>query len=159
MSARTLSAVRQMLFTALTTPPLTYTVNNGAPQTVPAANVFTIPPFDMLDTQNRPSPLINFQVIGRGPVSLQLEDRRIEIKVWVSGTTGDDDDVTEIMAAIYGLIESPNADGVSPLSRVATGTTLGVLIREVRAIDASAPAFDTISQRIYVDASFSAIAR
>lgn len=158
MSARTLQAVRQAIFTALTVPPLTYTINNGSPVTVPAANVFTLAPYDMGDKPIKPDPLVNFEVTGRGAQSLQLADRRVQIKVWVSTSMGSDDTVTEIMAAIYGLLESPNADGVSSLSRAATGQTLPVTIREVREIDSIGATFDIKSQRIYADATFHAIA-
>lgn len=158
MSARTLSAIRQAVYTALTSPLLTYTVNNGSAQTLPAANVFPMAPFDMGDGSTKPDPLVNFQVTGRGKPSLQLSDRRIVIKVWVSTASGSDDTVTEIMAAIYGVLESPNAEGVSPLSRAATGSTLAATIREVRETESIGATFEMMTQRIYADATFSAIA-
>jgi hypothetical protein len=157
MSARTIQAVRQSLYSALTNPPLSYQVNSGAIQTVPAANVYTMAPFDMPENADKPDPLVNFTVLGRGVESLQLYSRRIEIKVWVSTLTGSDDDVTEIMAAIFGLIESPNSEGVSPLSRAATATTLAVVVREVREIESIAPTYEVSTQRVFADATFHAI--
>lgn len=159
MSApRTLTAVRQAIYAALTSPLLTYVVNGGAPITIPAANVFPIAPFDMGDGSAKPDPLINFQVTGRGKPSLELADRRITIRLWVSTASGDDDVVTEIMAAIYALIESPNAEGISPLSRAAGSGTLATIIREVRETDSYAPTFEGQTQRIFADATFAAIA-
>jgi hypothetical protein len=56
-------------------------------------------------------------------------------------------------------IESANAEGVNALSRSASSTTLPVSIADITEVDQFPPQYEMVSQRTYITALFSAIAR
>ena len=156
MSLRTIQAARQAIFNILTTTPLTYTVNNGQMQTVPLANIQSSAPWTLGATEP-PDPLISFVVSSNGVGELILDDRRIEIKLWVSTKVGAGDHVTEIYEAIRLRIVS-GSEGISPLSRSATGSTLACNITEVHEKKVMYPEFEKDSSRWYISATYSAVA-
>lgn len=161
--SRLIPAVRQAVGAALTSPPLTYAINNGSPQTLPTANIKPRAPW--VGSGARPDPMVNFAVSSRGTVSLALADRHLTLKVWVSATGGSaptdppgDDLVTEIYEAVRGRLISPDNSGRTLWSRASAGSTLGVVIRECRETMMLAVDFDKDSNRWYCSAEFNVFA-
>ena len=153
---RTVPALKQVIGDALTVPPLTYTVNDGAPVTLPDANVFGSAP---VDVANPPDPLVSFTVGSRGSKSLELSSRELEIKVSVSSAAPNGDDIVdELYEAIRARLVSPDGGGRHPLSRAATATTLPIAIATIRETSALPPMFEDRSSRWYVTATFLCIA-
>lgn len=154
---RTIAALRQAVFAALTSPALSYTVNNGAPQPLAAGNVR--PGGQFVGAGVAPDPFVSFEISAGPTISLAIADRRVHIKVAVSSAAaGGDDLVTEILEGVRArLISGP--EGISALSRAATGSTLPVTVREIREVGTPlGAAFESVSQRWYASTEFSAIA-
>ncbi len=153
---RTIPSIRQAIYAALTTVPLTYAVNNGSPQTLDGSHIFGAAPVDVPEP---PDPLVSVTVGGRGETSLQIAFRNLEIRVSVSSSqSGADDIVTEIYEAVRARLISPNAEGASPLSRTATGSTLAAIIATIKETNSMPAAFEPTSQRWYVNATLEAVA-
>jgi hypothetical protein len=154
---RTLQAARQGFFAALTTPPLTYQIDAGPPQTLPIENVWRCEPVDV--PEPKPDPLVCISVADAGRASLAIPMRNLDIALNISSALpGADDIVTELASAVVGLLESPDPSGAHPLSRAATAQTLPISIAQVRSSGISASRFDPVSQRWYVTASFHVVA-
>jgi hypothetical protein len=171
----TLQAVRQVIYYALTTPPLTYTISGSSPITLSAANVSTRAPWNMavgLTPQDPiPTPSIAFTVEGRSPTQM-LAERDMMLKIWVSsnstnlpGDVGPDDEVTEVYEAIrailHGADDEAQISGAFPppsLTRVATDLALGLSVRQCREIHAFPADYEKDSARWWISASYRIVA-
>lgn len=155
---RTITAFRQSVFSILTSPQLAYVVNGAAPQVLPVASVRGEPPW-VTGADAAPDPLVNFSVASRGRQSLELRDRHIELRIWISSASGPDV-VTALAEAVLARIapESADASSSSALSRAAAPSTLPIVVRELRESSVLPAAFEKESQRWWISATFSAIA-
>lgn len=167
---RTIQAVRQVIYAALTSPQLVYTVNDGDPVTLPVVNVSARPVWTPAvggGTQP-PDPYVAFSVGGGSPDAFQNE-RKLRMQIWVSSnsaTVSPDDECTELYEAIRLVLhcadDEPHDDGFPKpsLSRTATATTLGVQIRRCREMSPGAfPAdYEPKSARWYVSAHYEIVA-
>lgn len=169
---RTLQAVRQVLYAALTTPPLTYQINSGAPITLSAQNVAARPVWTPAvgGGAQPPSPYVCFSVGGAGHETL-IAERLLRARFWVSSASGSaapDDDVTELYEAVRERLHGADDDAQAgfesfappSLSRSATGQTLGVIVRRCREQPPGALAadFDDKSGRWYISATYEIVA-
>jgi hypothetical protein len=151
-------ALEQAVYAALTTPPFQYTDRTGATQTLPAANIMTGEPVDVPDP--KPDPLVTFAIGGKGKVSPSLPFRKAEIRISVStGLPYGSILVGRIYAVILDRLESKDAEGRNPISRVATSTTLALTAVTIEEVDKRAAAFDKDSQRFYIGAQLNVIAQ
>ena len=169
---RTLQAVRQVLYAALTSPPLQYAVNDGPTITLSANNVAARPVWTpaVSGGSQPPSPYVAFSVGGGGNATM-LAERTLRMQIWVSsnsGTNAPDDEVTELYEAIRARLHGADDDATSDwlqfvppsLSRTPTAHTLGVTIRRCREINpgASPADFEPTSARWYVSAHYLIVA-
>lgn len=153
---RTVPAVKQAIGDALTNPPLTYTVNDAAPLTLPTDNVFGAAPVDIVDP---PDPMVSFIVGARPSISPELRARELEIKLSISsGKPNGDDIVDELYEAVRARLLSTDGGGRNALSRSATATTLPVSIVTIREAGALPPGYDSQSSRWYLTATLVCIA-
>ncbi|MHB1798061.1 MAG: hypothetical protein ACYCUI_07115 [Vulcanimicrobiaceae bacterium] len=165
MANRTLQAVRQAVYAALTSPPLTYQINAGPTLTLPAASIQNRPIWSAVASGTEPpSPYVTFTVGGRGNIGRFTDERILDLKIVVSSTTSDDD-VTEIYEAIRGRLhladQNGTDDGLAPpdLSRVAVaGVTLGVNVRECIEGRVLPAEFEKASGRWYLSATYAIVA-
>ncbi len=164
MANRTLQAVRQAVYAALTSPALTYQINAGPALTLPAASIQNRPIWSAVASGTEPpSPYVTFTVGGRGNIGRFSDERILDLKIWVSSSASDDD-VTEIYEAIRARLHLADQngfdDGLAPpdLSRVATGSTLGVNVRECVEYRVLPAEFDKASGRWYLSATYMIVA-
>lgn len=163
---RTLQAVRQVIYAALTDPQIVYNVNNEGPITLPVENVSPRAIWNpAVGGQTQPpSPFVAFAVGGGSPDPFQNE-RKLRMQIWVSSnasTYQPDDECTELYEAIRAIIhcadDEPHDDAIPKpsLSRSTTATTLGVQIRRCREMAPGAlPAdYEPKSARWYVSAHY-----
>lgn len=161
---RTLQAVRQALFRALTSPPLAYQINAGPVQTLPSTSVQNQPIWSAVASGTTPpSPYVTFTVGSRGSIGRQTNERLLECKINVS-SSGTSDDVTEIYEAIRARLQFADANGsddgfaAGDLSAVPTPTTLGLSVRECREERVLPAEFEKASGRWYISATYSIVA-
>lgn len=169
---RTLQAVRQVLYAALTAPPLTYQINDGAPITLSAQNVAARPVWTPAigGGPQAPSPYVCFAVGGAGHSTL-IAERGLRARIWVSSDSGSnapDDEVTELYEAIRARLHGADDEATSDwlefappsLSRIDTAHALGVAIRRCRELSPGAqPAdYEPQSGRWYVSATYEIVA-
>lgn len=169
---RTLQAVRQVVYAALTSPQLVYTVNDGSPITLPVANVSSRAPWNPAvgGSLQPPSPFVAFSVGGRGHDTM-LAERQMRLKIWVSSnstTVSPDDEVTELYEAIRARLHGADDEATSDwlqfappsLSRTDTAQNLGLAVRRCREVGSGAlPAeFETTSARWWISAEYVVIA-
>lgn len=169
---RTIQAVRQVLYAALISPPITYNVNDVGPLTLPAANVAARPVWSPAvgGSAQPPTPYVAFSVGGAGNATL-LAERSLRMQIWVSSCSSDvapDDEVTELYEAIRARIHGADDELTdnwlqfqpTSLSRSDTSQALGVAIRRCREMNPGAlPAgFDTATARWYVSAHYEIVA-
>lgn len=163
---RTRVAVKQAVYARLTSPPIGYSINNGPPLTVPAANVQqrAIWTPGVGGKAQPPSPYVAFSV-GNTPHDTLMGERVLELKIWVSSTQSDSE-VDEIYEAIRALLHGAD-DEATPewatfppptLSQVATSTTLALTVRRCREQRALAADFEPNSARWYVSAQYRIVA-
>ena len=164
MSFRSLTGVRQALFTALTVPTLMYTINDGTAQTLPATSVQPFAPWNLGD-QPPADPLVCFAISGRGIESRKLPDRRLGMKIWVSAST-DSDLVTDLYEAIRARLapDTDLGDGYVSWARPAvtgqpTGqNTLPAIIRSCREEHVLQPEIEPATIRWWLTADWSLVA-
>lgn len=156
--AQTLQAVREAIYSALTSPQLSYVINNGAPIPLPVANVQAK---TVWEVATPPSPLIAFSVSQRAPHSRYLYgERNLAIKIWIT-SLATEDEVTELFEATNAKIAFADQDapiGTTGLSRIAAGNVLGVVFREIVPTRVSDVAFERESNRWYLVAEYNAAA-
>lgn len=150
---RTLQAVRQAIYTALTSPQLTYQINANAPVTLPIANV--IPQsIELAGGAQAPMPLIAIAIEGRGIPSRTVNDRKLGLRIWCVSSTGPDE-CTELYEAVRARIHASDQDNNSyNMSRPPTGSTLGVVFRECIEERVSPIYFENETQRWYIRAEY-----
>ncbi|MDB5042168.1 MAG: hypothetical protein JWN27_2894 [Candidatus Eremiobacteraeota bacterium] len=154
--SRTIPAVRQAVFSALTSTAFQYVINAGAPITIPVSSFRAGKQF--VGSGTPPDPFVTIDVTDGGAVTQALPDRHVRIKVTAStAAVGGDDAVTEIIEVAIARLRS-GPEGISLLSRAATGATLPATIREVRNAGGLPAAFEEQSQRWYASTEFTAIA-
>jgi len=157
---RTIQALREAVYSALTVPQLQYRINTDTAPLIalPIANVFSKPVWDL--GQNPPMPALAFSVAVTGNISRLLPDRRMALKLWaISAKNGDE--CSEIYEAARARLHTADQDrppGIADLSRVASGTTLQLVLRELIEVRVSEPSFETSSSRYYLSAEYNAIA-
>lgn len=160
---RILQAAREILFAALTNPPLQYYQDQGGSSgyallTLPVANVVPRAIWT-LGTAAPPTPYVCFAVKGRGQTSRLIADRRLQITFWV--VTQDEDSATELYEAIRSIVNLADQDAgffAKDLSRLGSATQLGALFRELIEVNAYEPDFDRVTGRWQLVAEYSAIA-
>jgi hypothetical protein len=169
MSYRTLQAVRQAVYNALTAPPLSYQINADAPITLGVANVSPRAVWTpAVGGQAMPlSPSVAFSVQGKAHEVL-LAERDLRMKIWVSSNSvnAPDDEVTELYEAVrsrlHGADDSANGDWLqfppASLSRADGDGILGVAMRRCREIEVLTADFEPNSARWYVSATYEVIA-
>lgn len=161
--ARTLQAMRQAVYAALTDPQLSYTVNAGAPTLLPVACV--LPRYVWEVDNAQPEPFVCFAIAGsssRAPaVERWLGDRDLELQIWVVSAQGTDE-VSEIYEAVRGRLNYADQEQISAgrdLSRAATGSTLAIAVRDIRETWASDPGFEPVSNKWQMSARYKIVAR
>lgn len=172
---RTLQAVRQVIYYALTAPPLTYSINGSSPITLSAANVSTRAPWNLavgLTPQEPiPTPSVAFTVEGKSPWQM-IAERDMMLKIWVSSNStnlpafaGPDDEVTEVYEAIRAILhgaddEAQTSEAFPPasLTRVATDLALGLTVRRCRESHAFPADYEKDSARWWISASYRIVA-
>lgn len=156
---RTLQSLRQRIFAALTSPLLTYTVNDGSPQTLPAANVQPKAVWEVGKTA--PMPLVCFTVEGRESPVRAFNERVLRLKLWVVSESGQSEcsELYEAVRAILHLGDSESVpDGPANLSRKATGTTLALGMRECIETRVSGVDYERETNRWYLVAEYRIVA-
>lgn len=169
---RTIQAVRQVLYAALTSPALTYQINDGTPITLSSQNVAARPVWTPAvgGGAQPPTPYVCFSVGGGGHETM-LAERSLRARIWVSSNSADnppDDEVTEIYEAIRARLHGADDEATSEwlqfappsLSRSDTAQALGLAIRRCREMRPGAqPAdFEIASARWYVSATYEIVA-
>ncbi len=163
-SALTVPALREVIYAALTSPPLPYNVDNGGSYgttTLPSGNVK--PRSVWLNGPNPPSPMVCFAVNSRGQRSRYV-DPNLRVYVWAVA----DDELTAIylyagVRARLHLADDTGGGGPTfappSLSRVQTSAQLGVVVRQCEEDDAMPAEFDKDTGRWYVSAQYKIVAR
>lgn len=156
---RTLQALREAVYSALTTPPLQYQIDTtSAPlQTLPAASVHAKAVWDAGDP---PMPALAFSVSAAGNPSRLEAERTLTLRVWaISASTGDE--CTEIYEAARARLHTADQDappGIADLSRPSVGGALGLVVRELIEQRVSEASFDQQTSKWYVTAEYRVIA-
>ena len=152
---RTVAAVRQAIYAALTTPPLGYQLWNGtafAAALLPAANVVPKLTFNP-GAADPPSPLIAYAVSLLAPTSRHLfgeQNLRATLQISASSSS---DEVTEIAEAVNARLNFADQEGgpwAGAISRAGAAGYLGVVVRWIEIERWSDPAFEEKSARWYV---------
>lgn len=160
---RTLQAVREIIFTALTSPALQYYKDLGGGSgysllTLPTANVVPRAIWNVGPTPP-PSPYICFAVRGRGQTSRYIGDRRMTATFWCVSEL--EDEVTELYEAVRSKVNLADQD-VGPfatdMSTIGTLTNLGAIFREFIETNAYEPTWDRVTTRWQLVAEYSVIA-
>lgn len=168
MSLRTIPAVRQVIYAALTSPAITYQVGwGGATNTLTDANVSPRPIwYSAVGGQPLTiSPYIAFTIGGKAHMEL-LSERKLELKIWVSSTESDSDieELYEqgIRARLHGADLEAIAEGLQmppePLTREQTDSLLGLTVRRCRETLVLPSDFSKDDGRWYLSARYELIA-
>jgi hypothetical protein len=157
---QTLQSFRQAVYTALTVPPLTYMVNNGAPQTLPVANVAPRSVWNI--TSQTPDPAIFFDVaVQKKAVSRYIDQRWLTLRTWCVATASDDT-ATALYEASRLILHRADQEApplVQTLSRIAGTSTFPLTVVELLETRALPASFEKESARWYVEAWYEAIAQ
>ena len=170
---RTIQAVRQVIYAALTSPQISYMVNDDGPFTLPVANVSARPTWAPAvgGQPDPPTPYVAFAVGGSGH-DVMLAERAMRMQIWISSCSSNvapDDEVTELYEAIREILHGADDDDdpgswlqfrPPSLSRSDTAQTLGLAIRRCREMNPGAlPAdFEPSTARWYVSARYEIVA-
>ncbi|MBC5805625.1 MAG: hypothetical protein ACR2KS_10130 [Candidatus Eremiobacter antarcticus] len=158
---RTLEAVREAIYHALTSPPLVYTLWDGtafSPKTLPATSV--VPKAQWNTGAAIPSPLVAFTVGRNAPFSAYVPLSVLTAKVWVSASSSSDE-VTQIAEAVNAILNFGDEQG-SPygksLSRAGGAANLPVIFNKCVVTRQSDPAFEDKTNRWYVVIQYEVVA-
>jgi hypothetical protein len=169
MSFRTQQAVKQAVYSRLTSPPITYAINASSPITLTAANVVSravwIPAVG--GQPQAISPYIAFSVGGRAHEKL-LAERDLKLKIWVSSNSLDrpDAEVTEVYEAVRALLHGADDEATSEwlqmappsLTRADGEGILGCVVRRCREVEALDADYEPNSARWYISATYRVVA-
>lgn len=157
MKNRTVQALRQSVYAALTSPPLQYQVNNASPVALPAANVIPKEVW-LAGGAQAPMPLVCYVVSSIGNPSRTISDRQLMLKVWCVSSAGTDE-CTELYEAVRSVLHTADQDGpAKSLSRAATATTLPIAVALCVERRAPGVAFEEKTQRWYCVGEYDVIA-
>lgn len=163
MARSTVQALRQRIFAALTSPPLSYSINGASPVALPTANVIPKVMWEIGITA--PMPLVAYAVVGRGDPNIAIGRntgvRKLELKLWVVSANSMSE-VTSLYEAVRALLNYADQDappGTADLSQAGTGgadqAITVQLLREVELID---PRYEVQTKRWYLSASYDVMA-
>jgi hypothetical protein len=159
---RTIAALRGAFYNALTTPALQYQIDLNTPQTVASTSVF--PRAVYAPTSGGSAtvyPAIFIDVSGGGDISQHLYgEQKFGLKVWVVSTTGPDE-ATAIFEALDKRLNFADQIGgwdATDLSTAGSGSSLPVIVRQIKSTRVSGAAYELDTNKWYVTADYSGIA-
>jgi hypothetical protein len=145
--SRAVQACSQAIYSALTSPLLSYNVNTAGPFTLPAANVF---PRAVFEVKSPPMPMIAFSVSDVGQISRYAAHRKLRAKFWVVSGVGTDE-CREISEAVRDRINLGDQEGGAAASdlSVTSGPNLQIRFYEIKETRASDVAFEAETNKWY----------
>lgn len=153
---RSAQAFRQVVAASLSNTPLSYQINNNAPQTLPTANVV---PEGMWDATAPPMPLVAYDVQRTGFRTRKLYESSLALMFRVVSNSGPDE-ANEIAEALINRFHTADQDteGPADLSRAPTSSLLGVAVRKCELVHGGWTVYDKTVNRWQRVLEFSVIA-
>ena len=162
-SSRTTQALRQVIYARLTSPAITYSVNDVAMPALTDINVSARPIWipGVGGQPQPPTPYVCFSVGSAPSQSTVFSEREMDLKIWVSATSSDDE-VTELYEAVRLRLQAADLEAEAwaafppdVLTRPYTsGASLGITIRRIREVRAMPADYNQNDARWCVSAHY-----
>lgn len=158
---RTVSAIRGALYTRLTSPPLTYTIDQGAPLTLPATSVFPRAVYEPgPHGSNVVFPAAFIDVRSGAPVSRHLLNvLKVSGTIWAVSSVGPSE-ATAIADAISARLDFADDDPIwqaDDMSADGTGAKLPILFHQWKRTRYSGAGYESTTNKWYVTMEYDGV--